>query len=311
MTADPAPAARHPQRHSQPNPQMEERRLIAVDWSGQRDESGQRRHIWIADLDRGQVSLEGGRTRAEVCDWLIRQSRRLQHPAPQILVGLDFAFSYPEWFVRENGGSALAFWRRVAAGAGERWLRDCPTPFWGRGRNLSPPRKLWPARPLFRGTDRSLSIHGIQPKSPFQLNYPGAVGAGSLRGIPHLLRLRQAGFAIWPFDPPARCAAVEIYPRFFTGSVRKSNADCRRQYLLARRKQEDAYAQLAPGVLRAACASEDAFDALVSVMGMRNWMGPAGTLRQSRDPVVRREGAIWPPQPVGPAKRLPRRQLLD
>ena len=40
----------------------------------------------------------------------------------------------------------------------------------------------------------------------------GQVGAGSVRGMPFLTRLRAAGFAIWPFDPPSDRTVLEIYP---------------------------------------------------------------------------------------------------
>jgi len=39
------------------------------------------------------------------------------------------------------------------------------------------------------------------------------VGGQSVRGMPHLARLRNLGWSIWPFDPPGRCAIVEVFPR--------------------------------------------------------------------------------------------------
>ena len=45
------------------------------------------------------------------------------------------------------------------------------------------------------------SVPGLSPKSIFQLAGPGAVGPGSLRGMPLLTTLRDRGFAVWPFDP--------------------------------------------------------------------------------------------------------------
>ena len=56
-------------------------------------------------------------------EWLVEMARE----TPRMVVGFDFSFSYPAWFLRELGiGSAPEFWRLVADGQGERWLhRDC------------------------------------------------------------------------------------------------------------------------------------------------------------------------------------------
>ena len=47
------------------------------------------------------------------------------------IVGLDFAFSMPGWFLRNEGvTTAFQLWARAEV-EGERWLRDCTFPFWG------------------------------------------------------------------------------------------------------------------------------------------------------------------------------------
>ncbi len=47
--------------------------------------------------------------------WLIEMSRE----TPRMVVGFDFTFSYPAWFLKELGiGSAPEFWRLVAEWAG-------------------------------------------------------------------------------------------------------------------------------------------------------------------------------------------------
>lgn len=79
-----------------------------------------------------------------------------------------------------------------------------------------------------RRTDREApAIGGIRPKSVFQIGGAGAVGTGSLRGMPILKRLRDAGFAVWPFDAPRWPCVVEIYPRLLTGAVNKGSAGAR------------------------------------------------------------------------------------
>jgi hypothetical protein len=203
-------------------------RVVAVDWSGDRSEAGQRRKIWAGvwtmnptqgdttaldgapgagKVDGGRVTLEGGRTRAEVGEWLIAMARE----TPRMVVGLDFCFSFPAWFVRGELGceDGPAFWELVAGGLGEQWL--------ARG---NPDRRFWGKHPkpaefrgdglhrMLRATDidcklaaripeaeRAERVRGIGPKSVFQIGGAGSVGTASLRGMPVLRRLREAGFA--------------------------------------------------------------------------------------------------------------------
>ena len=115
-------------------------RVVGVDWSGRVDVVGQRRHIWAGvwtadecSTDSGTVTLENGRSRDELITWLIS----LAAETPRMVVGFDFSFSYPAWFLRELGiSSAPEFWQSVADGQGEKWLhRDCVDGrFWGSQR---------------------------------------------------------------------------------------------------------------------------------------------------------------------------------
>src|ERR1019366_4224297 len=120
---------------------MSVERVVAVDWSGDRSAAGQRRKIWAGvwtavaggRVDGGRVRLEGGRTRAELGDWLIE----LAQETPRMVVGFDFCFSFPAWFVRDELGceDAPAFWDLVEREHGERWLAaECADGrFWGKG----------------------------------------------------------------------------------------------------------------------------------------------------------------------------------
>lgn len=264
-------------------------RLIAIDWSGGKTNSGQRRKIWIADWNNGALTLTGGRTREEAADYILAAARQ----TPNLVAGLDFAFSYPSWFLREqNCATAEAFWKLVASGKGEQWLSECQKPFWGRPGRRCPANHRAPAWQGFRQTDRALNIAGIQPKSPFQIGGAGAVGAGSLRGIPILHRLHHAGFSVWPFTKPGLPVALEIYPRLFTGPGNKSDPDFRATHLRQQR-----YASLPPEVLAKARNSEDAFDALCSAVGMQAHAQEFTTLQQATDDTARLEGQIW--QPIG------------
>src|ERR1700733_2097837 len=92
-------------------------RVVAVDWSGDQG-SGQRKKIWAgvwtaADsfAGDGKVTLESGRTRVELMEWLVELARE----TPRMVVGFDFSFGFPAWFMRELGiRSAPEFWRGVA-----------------------------------------------------------------------------------------------------------------------------------------------------------------------------------------------------
>jgi hypothetical protein len=281
-------------------------RIVAIDWSGDRSDSGQRRKIWAgiwtdSPAGRPSVSLETGRTREELIAWLIALARE----TPRMVVGVDFCFSYPAWFVREHGAtSAPEFWK-VAAARGEHWLsRECSdVRFWGRPRK-KPPEFCGDdgAARMLRLADleckvpsyiddeaQAAKIKGIAPKSPFQIGGAGAVGTGTLRGIPFLPRLREAGFSIWPFDGPRLPMLIEIYPRLLTGPVRKSVREERVRYLRE---------QLAPGVLTAralaqARSSEDAFDAAVSAVRMGERRAEFAALTRLTEDVRRLEGKVW------------------
>ncbi len=262
-------------------------RLIAVDWSGDCTDRGQRDRIRIADWQDGRVSVEGGRTREQACRWLIAAARQ----TPQLAVGLDFAFSFPAWFLRAQGCATVRQFWQLAEREGERWLASCVPPFWGRGKgSRCPSDHRQPHWRGFRATDRAICITGIQPKSPFQIGGAGAVGTGSLRGLPHLLQLQQAGFSVWPFDPPRLPVVFEMYPRLFTGPLRKSSAAARAAHL-----QSAPFASLPPAVLASARHSEDAFDALCSVMGMAAAADRLSALPPVTGPDALLEGAIWQP----------------
>src|SRR4051794_19396788 len=156
--------------------------VVAVDWSGRR--SGERRSLWMGEAADGELlRLECGRTRDELVAELA--ARATEDPPP--VVGFDFSFSLPVWFLDEQGHrDAAALWA-ASARDGERWLHDCRPPFWGR------PGRPRPAEgePL-RVTEASMAAGGgIPPQSAFP------IGGGG-RGRP---------------PPPARGAAPPGPPR--------------------------------------------------------------------------------------------------
>jgi hypothetical protein len=144
---------------------------------------------------------------------------------------------------------------------------------------------------MFRRTEQSAtSVGGIRPKSVFQIYGRGHVGTGSLRGMPALLKLREAGFAIWPFDPPGSHTVVEIYPRLLTKEVHKGNQGSREKYLGA-----EQFGAFDASWHTKASSCEDAFDAAISAVCMQKHLDelqslPAPTIQEQI------EGKIWAPR---------------
>jgi diadenosine tetraphosphate (Ap4A) HIT family hydrolase len=260
-------------------------RAIAVDWSGAK--SGEHRKIWVAEVSDGRLArLENGRTREEVIDHLCQEADWSR----AMVVGLDFAFSFPEWFCKELGADdGPALWRRVGE-LGDEWLEECPDPFWGRRRKKRPEL---PAH--FRKTEEEAEADGLQPKSVFQVGGGGAVGPGSIRGMPYLVRLHEAGFNIWPFHVPRRPLVLEIYPRAMTGPVVKSDKAARERYL------GDGFPEMTARQRRTAAGSDDAFDAAISAITMARHMWEIVSLSPNKDRTMRIEGAIWRPSEASEA----------
>lgn len=289
-------------------------RVVAVDWSGDKG-PGQRKKIWAGVWTRGKVTLESGRSREELFQWLVEMA----HETPRMVVSIDCCFSYPAWFLAEHGcATVFDFWQHVAAGHGERWLgtacaeAERDVRFWGRPHKR--PEQFCGAgyRTMMRATDwenkveqaleggdpaRAALMKGIGPKSPFQIGGAGAVGTGSLRAMPWLLKLWESGFKVWPFEDAedGKPLLVEMYTRLLTGPVKKANAVARKAYLNERKKADALYAGLSRGVIAKAEGSEDGFDALVCCIEMVRWQGEFAGLRATEDPGLRLEGITWRP----------------
>lgn len=261
------------------------RRSLAVDWSGAFEAREQKKKIWVAEAQGGTLlHLESGRDRDEVVELLVRERER----DPDFIVGFDFSFSLPGWFLAERGLARVDELWALAAEQGAGWLGTCEWPFWGK------PGQGRPNLPKhFRQTE--FEVHrtsGFLPKSTFQINGAGSVGAGSIRGMPALARLRAAGFAIWPFDAPAlpeRPLAVEIYPRLLTGRVTKSSFAQRTEYLRER------YPALDVKTAELAASSDDAFDAAVAALVMDASITAFDRLPAVTEGEEAVEGAIWTP----------------
>jgi hypothetical protein len=274
-------------------------RLMAIDWSG-RSGPDQRRALWLAEAVDGElVRLEGGRTPAELIELLIAEAAH----DPNLVVGFDFAFSLPAWYLQERRLAPRQLWALLADEALTptmrrlglaRWMNNPEWPFWTTGEAHA---RLRPEQ-MFRRTELDVRVPGTQPKSVFQLVGAGQVGRGSLHGMQALHWLADAGLRIWPFDPPGLPLVVEIFSRVLTGRVRKNSPSERERYL--------ATVPMPAQLRRLAAASEDAFDAAVSAVVMAARMEELRTLPHAS--VYELEGKIWQPRdPVAfaPGDRRP------
>ena len=251
---------------------------VAIDWSGAI--TGAASKIWIAGAVGGSLTALAAPGSRDAVQAALLARRSVSAPC---LAGLDFAFSVPQWFAQARGWSQVSDVWQAARDDGESWLRTCPAPFWGRA---GVPRPHDAARGL-RETERAWTRQP-RPKSVFQIGGAGAVGTGSIRGMPMLLALREAGWAVWPFDAPSTHTLVEIYPRLFTGPVVKRDASARAAYLNAHRITSRL------DFRDAMSASEDALDAGVSAVAMST-AAAATPLHAVNDALSQIEGRIWVP----------------
>ncbi len=233
--------------------------VVAIDWSGAQGE-GRQRGIWIAAMRGDELVVDRGSwSRTEAVDFVLAQ------PAP-VVAGFDFSFGLPAWFAHELGCATIDEVWRHAATEGDTWLAPAP-PFWNTRCELAAAKR-------FRECETRLRAAGYPPKSMFQLVGNGQVGRGSVRGMPHLTRLRAEGFAIWPFDGAADRLVVEIYPS-----------------LLRKR-----FPQLDGGD----APTKDARDARVSARAMTARAEEFAQLLVAADPVTRIEGDVWVPAATSP-----------
>jgi hypothetical protein len=258
-------------------------RCVAVDWSGRA--TGAQETIWIAAARDGELEfLESGRSREAAIDWVIHAARS----DPELVAGFDFCFSFPRWYCERRGWrDGPAVWRGVSGAAGETLLAGEAPPFWGRTTT----------RPAFAADEPPLRMTEDGPlpgKSIFQIGGAGAVGTGSLRGMPLLLRLRDAGFSIWPFDVPAVTpVALELYPRRLYPEATCLAHLSKRSWSSRHAHLEQWFPHHPRPLLERAAGSEDAFDAAVCALVMS---GHAEQLRALPAQADRRlEGMVWEP----------------
>ena len=271
---------------------MENVKCIAVDWSGAIDEDKQLEGIWLAVAESDSlVRLKNGLTRDEVIATLVTEIKA----GGPVFIGLDFAFSFPQWFFDSRQlESGNDLWK-LAASEGEKWLTGETWPFWGKNNTKYQKRPEDLEDHLrFRQTDEDHRNSGI--KSVFQIAGVGAVGTGTIRGLPKLSRLQEAGAAIWPFDVPKPGGpnVIEIYPRLFYGNNVENNMsvpgrDSRKAYL------EQRYSCLDRHWRDIMIGSDDAFDAGISALAMSAHAKELQNLNPATQAPKILEGEIWLP----------------
>lgn len=260
------------------------RYVIAVDWGG----AVKGAELWAARVEVATgmvVALEQFQTRQAV----IERVMSWVQTEPSTVVGFDFAFSAPDWFVLQSvpsASSAIDFWPVVAEKA-DSWVTCSAPPFWGKAAH---PKK-WPN--ILREYRKTELTMAKRPTSIFQLVGRGQVGLGSIRGMPFLTDLVAAGCRVWPFQDVKLPLIIEIWP-----SILKTNFKGSKSQLLASLTAD-------PGVdLHKAATSNDAYDALVSAVAMAHSFTTGVGLQQTVDRVELLEGKIWLPD--APAAHPPR-----
>ncbi len=221
--------------------------VIAIDWSGARRAKG----IWIAVVTGGRLTASHPVSTREDA---IAYVSDLDAP---FLAGFDFSFGVPEWFARAQSCSTIDDVWAKAARDGEEWLLPTP-PFWRSRCAVAPGQRF-----------RRCETRHPSAKSIFQLVGNGQVGAGSVRGMPHLARLRAAGVAIWPFDAAGERTVFEIYPSALRRAV--------------------------PGAGQ--FTNEHERDAVCSALVLWTYRETIAALGAATDPTIRLEGDIWAPTP--------------
>ncbi len=217
-------------------PSMAFDRFVGVDWSGARGPELPGLQVAMATDGRSPPCLVpppgGGKlwTRDMFADWLVKETFSGND---RVLVGLDFAFSFPrhdtgEFFPGSPDTPYTVFdlWRHVDGRCGNTESFYAGT-FVEDKRYASYFQGGVRYEHRLRMTDERCHRMGWgRPETVFKLVGPAQVGKGSLAGMRVLHRLRGEipRLRVWPFDPSesrSATVAVEVYPGAF---VRMSEA---------------------------------------------------------------------------------------
>jgi hypothetical protein len=271
---------------------FEPQQAVVVRWTGDAREAHE--GIWIARVDVATGAV------LELTSAYLRHaatSRLLDilEDTQATVVGFNFPFSLPAWFLRDNELTAKALWADAALRAS--WLETCPEPFYGRAARRRPWPK--PRGPLYRETElAALAARGIATPTVFRLAGSKQPGATCLRCAGALDRLQAAGVAIWPFDDPRLPMCVEIDHRLLLPDIDVFDRKARAHHIDVTRWPQ-------PGPDRdAAVDNPHAFEA---VFCARRLAGAGEIVARDWSPTVveRTEGRIYEPSAPPPAPFSP------
>ena len=232
-------------------------RFVFVDWSANSKRKTGKDSIWIAEKSaESDVTLSNPSTRDAATRHLAQLLRKAVERKQRVLVGFDFAYSYPLAVLRHLASSQgpsdfVALWQALrsqiddrsdnsndryvfAAWANEHWFKDryywgFPTPSHARPWLLATRSET--DLPEYRLTEAVSP--GAQPTR--KLAYAGSVGSQALLGMRRLHELRTDPVlspvsVVWPMDTgfslptvsPGTASIVhaEIYPTPVLGLAR-------------------------------------------------------------------------------------------
>lgn len=202
-------------------------RFIFVDWSANSTPKTGKDSIWIAEVSGGSgITLSNPTTRTEATDSVLKSLRQAVAHKHRVLVGFDFAYSYPQAVLRcmagnQGPGNFSALWKALcekiqddwgnvndrysfAAWANEHWLKEHY--FWGFPTPAHAHAWLAGTKHDTRLPEFRLAESNAPEAQPTRkLAYPGSVGSQALLGMRRLHVLRNdpvlAGVSrVWPME---------------------------------------------------------------------------------------------------------------
>jgi hypothetical protein len=295
-------------------------RFIAIDWSGAREPTAQRRAIACCVVERRDhgsrvVCLVNGRDRQETVGWL---AERATDGVPT-LAGLDFPFAYAAPFLDHLGArdfSALLACMApldgplAAPGGVDEFVGTCGQ-WWacGGGDADRRTRRQVECRPETRNAESPLRAL----LTPRGYGFVGArqVGKAAITGIAAIaaLKRRAPNVRVWPFERLGGASLVlaEIWPRLALGTLTKSDPAARRHKVRELRRSG---VRLRPEHARMAEESDHAIDALATAVEMASGRWPLSR-RSALPPESAREGWILGVEPRGPRNARDPRQRKE
>lgn len=259
-------------------------KYIGIDWSGA--EGPYLKKLQVAVCETGEslptlvLPLRGKQWRRdELVDWIIKEARQRR-----ILVGADFAFTYP--YCDKNAyfpghpkspESASALWQAV-----DTICRSEPNFYAGQFyKDQGAPFSEYLCYQTYKGThfdnnrlrimEQACKVIGARPACVFKCVGPDQVGSGSVAGMRalHFLATNYGNVInIWPFDSvsQSKSTLVEIFPQLFFALAGENYRQWRNANTVSAVLRHFGSETLTQGVT---IDSEDEVDAVLSAAALR------------------------------------------